>query len=246
MNPLNLDKINAVIVGNGAIGHALCESLSEGFNMGTMALLGRSPSGGSLPASVTEIRVDATEPESIVAAAERVRADAEEVHLLINTVGVLHREGQQPEKRLKEVQRDNAVHSFRVNALLLAELANVFGPAMRHPAPAVLASLAARVGSIEDNRLGGWYSYRVSKAAHNMLLRTIACEWKVSHRNAAVVALHPGTVRSRLSEPFITDRYANKVLEPRQSADALLSVIAGLTPSESGKFFDWQGEEIPW
>lgn len=246
MNPLVLDRINAVIVGNGAIGHALCESLSERFNMGSMALLGRSPSGQSLPGEATEIHVDGSEPFSVNAAAEKVMADAGEIHLLINTVGVLHREAQRPEKRLKDIQRDHALHSFQVNALWLAELANAFGPLMRHPFPAVLASISARVGSIEDNRLGGWYSYRMSKAAHNMLVRTIACEWKVSHRNATVVALHPGTVRSRLSEPFITDRYPNRVLEPRQSADALLSVIAGLTPSESGKFFDWQGEEIPW
>jgi NAD(P)-dependent dehydrogenase (short-subunit alcohol dehydrogenase family) len=246
MNPLQLDKPNVVIVGNGAIGRALCQSLLQRSDIGTMVLLGRTPADPSPHRAVRELHMDATEPASILSAAERVMMDIGEVHLLINTVGVLHREGQQPEKRLRDLQRANAIHSFQVNALLLAELANAFGPALRHPSPSVFASLSARVGSIEDNHMGGWYSYRASKAAHNMLLRTIAREWKVSHRNASVVALHPGTVRSRLSEPFITERYGNRVLEPGESADALLSVIAALTPTESGKFFDWQGQEIPW
>ena len=151
-----------------------------------------------------------------------------------------------PEKRLRDLEPGNALHSFQVNALSLAHVAGAFGPLMRHGAPSVLASLSARVGSIGDNRQGGWYSYRMSKAAHNMLLRTLALEWKISHRNAIVVALHPGTVRSRLSAPFVTDRYANRVLQPAECAAALLGVIGNLSRDDSGRFLDWQGEEIPW
>ena len=110
----------------------------------------------------------------------------------------------------------------------------------------MLASLSARVGSIEDNQMGGWYSYRASKAAHNMLLKTLAREWRVSHKNVAVVALHPGTVQSRLSEPFVTARYRNRVLAGEESAEALLAVIGGLNAKDTGSFLDWQGKAIPW
>jgi NAD(P)-dependent dehydrogenase (short-subunit alcohol dehydrogenase family) len=104
--------------------------------------------------------------------------------------------------------------------------------------PAALVSLAARVGSIEDNQLGGWYSYRASKVAYNMLLKTIASEWRISHRNVAVVALHPGTVYSRLSEPFLSERYKNRVLAPEECASSLLAVIGGLQLEDSGNFYD--------
>lgn len=112
--------------------------------------------------------------------------------------------------------------------------------------PALLASLSARVGSIEDNRLGGWYSYRASKAAHNMLVRTIAHEWRLSHRNAAIVALHPGTVHSRLSEPFISPGYKNTVHTPAECADHLMRVLGALTAESSGQFYDWKGDAIAW
>jgi NAD(P)-dependent dehydrogenase (short-subunit alcohol dehydrogenase family) len=117
---------------------------------------------------------------------------------------------------------------------------------MRHPEPAVLASLSARVGSIEDNELGGWYSYRAAKAAQNMLLRTLSREWSLSHRNVSVVALHPGTVESALSAPFISKSYSKRVLTANESAAALITVIDTLRPEQSGEFFDWQGTRIPW
>ena len=170
----------------------------------------------------------------------------ERAHLLINTVGMLHSASQQPEKRLQSLKPQQLQQSFLINATLLPLLAQAFSKLLRHDEPALLASLSARVGSIEDNQTGGWYSYRASKAAHNMLLKTLALEWKVSHRNTTVVALHPGTVSSRLSKPFLTARYKKRVLTPPECAEALLGVISQLHPDNSGKFYDWQGQLIPW
>ncbi len=245
-NPLSLEAINAVIVGNGGIGSALCRALHERGNVGSIALLGRSEVDLPSDTRVLQCHVDARQPGTLDAAADEVRRQMGEVHLLINTVGVLHGESLRPEKRLRDLQLADAMDAFQVNAMFLAAVASAFGPLLRHGDPALLASVSARVGSIEDNQLGGWYSYRASKAAHNMLLRTIAREWKVSHRNAIVVALHPGTVRTRLSAPFISDNYRNRVLEPAECAASLLAVLAGLAPDDSGRFFDWQGKSIPW
>ena len=147
---------------------------------------------------------------------------------------------------MRDLNLDNLLRSMIINAALLPRLAQAYGRALRHDEPSILASLSARVGSIEDNQMGGWYSYRASKAAHNMLLRTLAREWRISHRNAAVVALHPGTVASPLSEPFVTDSYGKRVLQPGECADALLGVLGGLGAADTGRFLDWQGQPIPW
>lgn len=125
-------------------------------------------------------------------------------------------------------------------------LAQGFSKTLRHDDPGILASLSARVGSIADNDMGGWYSYRASKAAHNMLLRTLSREWRISHRNVTVLALHPGTVASALSQPFVSPTYARRVLQPDECAAYLLQVLKERSTSDSGSFYDWRGEPIPW
>ena len=245
-NPLALDQFNTVILGNGAIGQALAHAIGQYPGSRGLALLGRSGIAGLEGKGIVQLPVDATQPHSITAAAQEIHSSLGNVHLLINTVGVLHREGQQPEKRLRDLQPDNLLYSCQVNGLFVALVADAFAPLLRHDQPSLLASLSARVGSIADNDLGGWYSYRASKATHNMLLRTVSREWRVSHRNTAVVALHPGTVESRLSQPFIGKNYRNRVLTPQECADALLAVMADLTPDDTGRFLDWRGDTIPW
>lgn len=245
-NPLSLPGLNAVVVGNGGIGRALSRALLERGNLASLAVLGRSEAELPEDARLLQCHVDARNPATLDSAAGEVRSFMGDVHLLVNVVGMLHGDRVMPEKRLRDLQLADALDAFQVNAMFMALVAAAFGPLLRHRQPALFASLSARVGSIEDNRSGGWYSYRASKAAHNMLLRTIAREWRVSHRNAIVVALHPGTVRTRLSEPFITASYRKRVLEPPECAEALLSVMAGLTPEDTGQFLDWQGKGIPW
>ena len=245
-NCLALPQFNVVIVGNGAIGLALLENLLQRQSLNRVVVLGRSANNVSDDKRVTYVTFDAEDAESVMTAATRVKESLDRVHLLINTVGLLHNEHQGPEKRLKALNSEHLQKAFQVNAILLPLLAQAFSTLLRHDDPAVLVSLSARVGSIEDNQLGGWYSYRASKAAHNMLLKTIANEWRISHRNVTVIALHPGTVYSRLSEPFLSERYKNRVLTPEECASSLLAVIGGLQLEDSGNFYDWQGKSIPW
>ncbi|MEM6581867.1 MAG: SDR family NAD(P)-dependent oxidoreductase [Pseudomonadota bacterium] len=243
---LNRAGLNAVIVGDGAIGSALRDELLKRSNLGALVVLSRKQQAAQLADRSYHQPIDLADESSISLAAERASEQFGKLHLLINTVGVLHNERLHPEKRLRDISLEGLLESFQVNAALLPVLAQGFGGLLKHDEPSILASLSARVGSIADNRLGGWYAYRASKAAHNMLLKNIALEWRVSHRRSAVIALHPGTVQSRLSEPFITAAYKNRVLTPPECAHYLLSVIDRLTPADSGGFFDWQGDAIPW
>jgi NAD(P)-dependent dehydrogenase (short-subunit alcohol dehydrogenase family) len=245
-NCLSLDAFNAIIVGDGAIGSALLDNLLERPGLQRALILGRRAKSAPADDRVVRLRFDATNPESIASAAGMAQQSFTRAHLLINTVGLLHNQTLKPEKRLRDINSENLKDSFMVNATLLPMLAQAFEQMLHHDEPALLASLSARVGSIEDNQMGGWYSYRASKAAHNMLLKTLACEWRVSHSNTVVVALHPGTVRSPLSEPFLTPGYKNRVLTPQECAEKLLGVISTLHVENSGSFFDWQGKSIPW
>jgi NAD(P)-dependent dehydrogenase (short-subunit alcohol dehydrogenase family) len=243
---LQQQHLNAIVVGNGAIGTALAESLLQQDGLRQLVILQRRSETSLKDTRVTIVEFDAEQPASVTTAAATVRKSLQRVHLMINTVGMLHNAQQQPEKRLRSLEPENLQQSLMINAILLPMLVQAFGGLLRHDEPAILASLSARVGSIEDNHLGGWYSYRAAKAAHNMLLRTIAQEWRVSHRNAAIVALHPGTVHSPLSAPFITSGYKHPVRTPAECAASLLQVLSNLSPESSGQFYDWQGKAIAW
>jgi NAD(P)-dependent dehydrogenase (short-subunit alcohol dehydrogenase family) len=240
------EAITVLVAGGGGIGAALVSELLARPNVERVFCLQRNPANLAGDARFRSIACDAGSEESLDAAIGEVEHACERLHLVINTVGLLHNEACSPEKRLRDVNANALETLFRVNAAFLPLLAQRVAPLMKHSEPAVLASLSARVGSIGDNGMGGWYSYRASKAAHNMLLRTLAIEWRLSHRNTAVVALHPGTVATRLSEPYTPANYQRRVLQPAESADCLLRVIADCSPANTGCFLDWQGEEIPW
>jgi NAD(P)-dependent dehydrogenase (short-subunit alcohol dehydrogenase family) len=133
---------------------------------------------------------------------------------------------------------------FRVNTIGPALVMKHFSPLLARDRPAVIASLSARVGSIGDNKAGGWYSYRASKAALNQLIRTASIELAARRPHVICVGLHPGTVRSAMSEPFLQRYTKNEIFEPEIAANALLSVLGGLTPAQTGKVFAWDGQEI--
>jgi NAD(P)-dependent dehydrogenase (short-subunit alcohol dehydrogenase family) len=180
--------------------------------------------------------------ENSVAEAARVLGGVRRYHLIINAAGLLHNDVFMPEKRLADLNLMQMQATFQ---------ANTFGPAlvMRHFAPllanerAVMAMLSAKVGSIGDNRLGGWYSYRASKAALNMLVKTAAIEVARNQKNSVLVALHPGTVSSRLSRPFRGDAIGRPAHE---AVSDMLRVIDTLTPADSGSFRSYDGAELPW
>ena len=185
--------------------------------------------------------VDFDNEASVLRAAEALKAQGP-FHLIINAAGLLHTPQFMPEKRLGQLHYAQMEATFRANA---------FGPALvlAHFAPllarerGVLAMLSAKVGSIGDNRLGGWYSYRASKAALNMFVKTAAIEVQRNQPQAVLVALHPGTVDSALSQPF---RGAEIGRPPAVAAAEMLAALDGLTPADSGGFFSYSGERLPW
>jgi NAD(P)-dependent dehydrogenase (short-subunit alcohol dehydrogenase family) len=186
-------------------------------------------------------RIDFDDEASVADAAQAL-AVVGKFHLILNAAGVLHNADFMPEKKLTDLSYAQLEASFR---------ANTFGPALvlRHFSPlldgerGVLAVLSAKVGSIEDNRLGGWYSYRASKAALNMLLKTAAIELKRSKPKAVLVSLHPGTVNTGLSKPFKGEQIGRPA---PVAAQEMLTVLDGLTAADTGSFVSYTGERLPW
>jgi len=191
------------------------------------------------------VQLDVTDEASARAAAAQMQASGR-LDLVINTVGILHQpDGMQPEKRLTDIRFDDLLLAYDVNALGALRLALALESLLAGSRTPRFVSLSARVGSISDNRAGGWYAYRASKAALNMLLRTLAIEWARKMPAISCVALHPGTVATELSRPF-TPRTRLTVFNPDEAAQNLLSVIEQLEPDQNGGFYAWDGQEVPW
>ena len=170
----------------------------------------------------------------------------ERVDWLLNCAGFLHGDIGGPEKSIRAADSEFLLESVRINALPTLLLARFFAAALkRSPAP-LLAAISARVGSIEDNRLGGWYSYRMSKAALNMALKTLSIEWKHSHPRGCVAALHPGTNDTALSKPFQTNVAPENLFRPEYTASMFVKLLSRLNPADSGNFWAWDGARIAW
>jgi NAD(P)-dependent dehydrogenase (short-subunit alcohol dehydrogenase family) len=192
---------------------------------------------------VRAFRFDLEDEASICAAAETCSADGL-VHLVVVATGLLHAPNLQPEKTWRSLDAGALHRAFAVNAIGPALIGKYTLPLLSRSDKSVFAALSARVGSISDNRLGGWHAYRASKAALNMLIRNLAIELGRVNRSAACVALHPGTVDTALSAPFRDGTRASKLFTPDVAAGHLLSVIDSLTPEHSGRLFAWDGAEI--
>ena len=237
--------MQAVIVGaSGGIGAALVDALVGRDGIESVHALSRS-GGGPSHEVIKPGQIDLTDESSIAAAAERVKAMGAP-DLVIVASGILS-DGQtlQPEKSFRHQSPEAFERVFTINTFGPALVAKHFLPLMPHRGRAVFAALSARVGSISDNRAGGWHSYRASKAALNMLIRNYAIEQKRRNEDFIAVSLHPGTVDTDLSKPFQSNVPDKQLFTPEQSASYLLNVIAGLRPADSGKAFDWAGKEIP-
>ena len=222
--------VPAVVIGaSGGIGAALAAAIEQ---RGQPVLrLGRA----------TTPKLDLLDENSIAAAAAAISAG---LSLVIDATGFLHDTQFLPEKGLRQLDAAHLAYAFAVNATGPAPVMKHFLPLLARGERAVFATLSARVGSITDNRLGGWYSYRASKAALNQLVRTAAIELARTHKQAVCVALHPGTVHTQLSEPFA--KTGLEVQTPAQSAARLLAVIDALAPEQSGWLLDHRGIQIPF
>ena len=227
------DGYCALVIGSsGAIGAALLQQLQADPRCALALGLGRR----------SDPVIDFGDEASVARAAAQLRAQGP-FHLIVNAAGVLHTLQFQPEKRLAQLNYAQLEATFRANTFGPALVLAHFAPLLARQERSLLAVLSAKVGSISDNRLGGWYSYRASKAALNMLLKTAAIEVARTHPKATLVALHPGTVDSALSAPF------NGAEIGRPAADAaadLLRVLDGLQPEDTGSFYAYSGEKLPW
>lgn len=235
---------HAVVVGGGGIARALVARLSARSDVERVTNLARGIQSSREDFLATH-PIDILDESSIVAAAD-FTATRGPVDTVIVATGILHdQSGMRPEKRLAEVTPDRALRSFGVNALGPALVAKHMMPLMRKQSRNVFAALSARVGSIEDNRLGGWYSYRASKAALNMLLRCVAIEQARVNKHSIIAGLHPGTVDTALSAPFQRNVPEDQLFSPTDAAQKLLDVLDGLVAEDSGKVFAWDGSRIP-
>lgn len=194
---------------------------------------------------LTVIALDLVDDASIRAARERVEEITDRLDLMMICGGLLHDDpGMRPEKKLADIEPVNLTRAFAVNASGPLLMIKHFHDLLSHNERAVIASLSARVGSISDNGLGGWYAYRASKAAQNQFTRTAAIELRRCAKQLICVGLHPGTVDTELSAPFQHNVPARQLQPPDTAAGHLLDVIANLTADDSGHVFDWAGKRI--
>ena len=222
----------ALVIGSsGTIGSAFVELLTNNPNCSRVVGLHRN----------SEPPIDYENPSSIEICAAAIKSEGP-FHLIINTVGVLHSHEWMPEKKLDDLNADQLIELMKINSI---------GPALtiRHfsqlldPQQSIMVTLSAKVGSIEDNRLGGWYSYRASKAALNMIIKTASIELARTKPNTVMIAMHPGTVNSRLSKPF----RGEQIGRPASIAAAeMFQVIENLELNDSGSFLTYSGEKLPW
>ncbi|QFT78017.1 SDR family NAD(P)-dependent oxidoreductase [Erythrobacter sp. THAF29] len=232
----------AVFGSSGGIGRALCDALAEygceTIHAGSRA--GEEPVGPQF----SPFGFDLRDESSIEAAAAAMKDDPPEWVIVASGVLTLA-DGTGPERTLKRLDAAAMAEVLALNTIGPALIAKHFLPLMPRSDRFIFAALSARVGSISDNRLGGWHSYRASKAALNMLLKNFALEMGRTHNQGVIVGLHPGTVDSRLSEPFQSNLPENQLTEPHEAAGNLLSVLASLEPEDSGKVFDFKGDVVP-
>ena len=227
----------------GGIGAALTSMLADAADYERIYACARTDSRWE-QANIVPLRFDLTSEPSIADVARRI-ANEGPLDLVIVATGVLHRKGAfGPEKSWRALDPLVMAEMFALNSIGPALIAKHMLPVMRKDERTVFAALSARLGSTQDNHLGGWHSYRASKAALNMLVRNFAWELRTRNPQGVVVALHPGTVDTGLSEPFQPNIAAKQLLSPSQSAAHLVNVISKLTPEQSGGFYAWDGESI--
>ncbi|MAN63577.1 MAG: C-factor [Parvibaculum sp.] len=225
----------AIVVGaTGGIGRALVRAMTRSGRFCEVREFGRS----------TSPTLDLLSEESIQAAAASIAHSGAQPRLVVDATGMLHGSGLMPEKSLSQLDGAQLAQLFAVNAIGPALLMKHFLSLLPKEGRSVFATLSAKVGSIGDNRIGGWYGYRASKAALNQFVRTAAIELKRQKPSAVCVALHPGTVATNLSSPFAKNGLT--LQSPEDAAERLLKTIDGLSADQSGGFFSYKGEALPW
>tara|TARA_Y100001968_G_scaffold325769_1_gene367605 strand:+ start:108 stop:827 length:720 start_codon:yes stop_codon:yes gene_type:complete len=230
----------ALIIGAGDIGTSISDYLVTFAPKLDVYICGRNIT------TQNGINLDLENDDSFVSFEKEISLFKKPLRLVINTSGFLHSNFFKPEKRLSHINRTSIIKNFSVNSIAPILIAKSIERFIRQDLPFSYASLSARVGSIGDNRLGGWYSYRASKAAQNQFLKTLSIEWSRKFPLSIVSILHPGTCDTKLSKPFQSGVPKDKLFTPFQSSEYLINIISDQKPSDSGKYLAWDSTEIPW
>ena len=230
----------AIFGAGGAIGGALMDELNQKHPESVIHTFSRTPILSDHP-NIHGYSVDYLSEQSIMECADKIK---EPLELVIIAIGILHDDDLKPEKSIRELSRDNFIKVYEINAIAPSLIAKHFIPRLNKKSPTIFTALSARVGSISDNRLGGWYAYRASKAALNMIIKNLAIETKRTLPHSSVVGLHPGTVESHLSSPFSHHVAKDHLFSPQRAAQQLCKVISSIKPDHSGQCIDWEGKMI--
>jgi NAD(P)-dependent dehydrogenase (short-subunit alcohol dehydrogenase family) len=249
------DHSTAVLIGaSGGIGLALSRRLLVDRRFERVIACCRSPETAmelqrlsrEYP-SLELLSLDVTRPDTVLALGQSLKDRGIRPELVIYCAGLLHRgDAIQPEKRLEDIDADAMSEVFAVNTFGSALVFRALLPLMARQQPSVMAAISARVGSIEDNRLGGWYAYRASKAALNQIMRTASIEARRRFKSCILTCLHPGTTDTALSEPFQANVPEGKLFSADFVAERFLDIIEGLGIEDTGSFLAWDGKPVPW
>ena len=230
----------ALVVGAGGIGRQIAEDLASKENNLEVILCGRK----NVFKNFWELDIE--NENSLKDFKDKLSKSKLNLRLVLNATGRLHSEKLNPEKRLQHINKENLIESFSINAFAPILLAKTIEEFINKELEFNFASISARVGSITDNKTGGWYAYRAAKSAQNQLFKSLSIEWARKYPKAIITLLHPGTVNTNLSKPFHKFVPKDKLFSPKKTSSYLIDILRHQKPIDSGKFIAWDGKEIPW
>ena len=230
----------ALVVGAGGIGRQIAEDLASKENNLEVILCGRK----NVFKNFWELDIE--NENSLKDFRDKLSKSKLNLRLVLNATGRLHSEKLNPEKRLQHINKENLIESFSINAFAPILLAKTIEEFINKELEFNFASISARVGSITDNKTGGWYAYRAAKSAQNQLFKSLSIEWARKYPKAIITLLHPGTVNTNLSKPFHKFVPKDKLFSPQKTSSYLIDILRHQKPIDSGKFIAWDGKEIPW
>ncbi len=230
----------ALVVGAGGIGRQIAEDLASKENNLEVILCGRK----NVFKNFWELDIE--NENSLKDFKDKLSKSKLNLRLVLNATGRLHSEKLNPEKRLQHINKENLIESFSINAFAPILLAKTIEEFINKELEFNFASISARVGSITDNKTGGWYAYRAAKSAQNQLFKSLSIEWARKYPKAIITLLHPGTVNTNLSKPFHKFVPKDKLFSPQKTSSYMIDILRHQKPTDSGKFIAWDGKEIPW
>lgn len=245
-------KCGLIVGGGHGIGLSLCKQLHKQYpNLTLYVTYSNKERAKPLleykHEKSIQVSVKVTEESEISGLCDKIKQEQGNhcLDFVINCTGFLHQANFGPEKSLKDINKAQLLEYFEVNSIVTPLLAKYLKPLFKQQSASCFAVLSAKVGSIGDNALGGWYGYRASKSALNMFLKNIAIEFKRHKMGTIVLTIHPGTTQTDLSSPFL-EHIQHKVWSPEDTAQHILEVMNDSTIEQSGQFFNWDGKSLPW